>query len=104
MAYKSEPQILKSFAVLVYAPFQRLLSTLRRFPYLETRKLSFDWMDICIQNVNFALRYQSQMIQLAKLIRTGGHQIDAGGLNRAVTQHVGQPGDVLTSLVERSGK
>lgn len=53
MAYKSEPQILKSFAVLVYAPFQRLLSTLRRFPYLETRKLSFDWMDICIQNDNF---------------------------------------------------
>lgn len=53
MAHKSEPQMLESFAVLVYAPFQRLLGTLRRFPYLETRNLSLDWMDVCIQNANF---------------------------------------------------
>lgn len=42
------------------------------------------------QNVKFVLRDKPQAVKLPLVFGPGGHKIDAGGLNTAVAQHIGQ--------------
>ena len=52
------------------------------------------------QIMKFVLSYQTQPFQLPLMFRTRGDQVDSGGLNGAVAQHVGQLGNVPADLVE----
>ena len=44
---------------------------------------------------------QPQPVQLPRMLRAGGQEIDAGGVDGAVAQHVRQFHDVSRSPVER---
>lgn len=44
------------------------------------------------------------MVQFAAVFGAGGHEIDAGGVDAAVPQQVGQLGDVLVQAVEGAGE
>ena len=45
-----------------------------------------------------------EAFQPSGMFRAGGQQVDAGGLNRAVAQHVREPDDVLADTIEGRGK
>ena len=45
-----------------------------------------------------------EAFQPSGMFRAGGQQVDAGGLNRAVAQHVRKPDDVLADTIEGRGK
>lgn len=56
------------------------------------------------QKSHSVLRYQPQPVQLLAVLRAAGDQIDAGGFNRTVPQHVGQLCNILARPVKRRGK
>ena len=47
---------------------------------------------------------QPQSLQLPPVLLTGGHDVDARGVDAAVTQDIRQLGDVLFQIVERPGE
>lgn len=52
------------------------------------------------QIVKIVLSYQSQPLQQTGVFCAGGDQVDAGGFDTAVAQHVGQFRHVPADLVE----
>ena len=50
------------------------------------------------------LYHQAKALDLAAVLGAGGHDIDAGGVNGAVTQNVGKFGNILFDSVKGSGK
>ena len=60
------------------------------------------------QNRNFVnmtkSRHQPQLFHLPRVFGAGGHQIDPGGVDGGVAQHVRQLYDVAAGPIERRGK
>lgn len=56
------------------------------------------------QNVDSVLYDQPHPVQLPLVLCPGGQEIDAGGLNAAVAQHVGQTHDVPVHPVKGRGE
>ena len=54
--------------------------------------------------VSLFLYNQSQPLNFSPVLGSGGHDVDAGGVDAAVAQNVGQPGDVLFNAVEGAGE
>lgn len=54
--------------------------------------------------VFYFLKDQVELFQLAAVLQTGGHDIDAGGFNTAVAQDVRQLGDVLFDAIKGPGE
>ena len=60
---------------------------------------------MCGQNINFvSLRYETQLLQHFGALRARGEEIDAGGLDGGMAQHVGQLCHIPAHPVKRSGK
>ena len=54
--------------------------------------------------VSLFLYNQSQPLNFSPVLGSGGHDVDAGGVDAAVAQNVGQLGDVLFNAVEGAGE
>lgn len=54
--------------------------------------------------VSLFLYNQPQPLDLSSVFGSGGHDIDAGGVDAAVAQNVGRLGDVLFNAVEGAGE
>ena len=52
----------------------------------------------------FRLRHQSQLVKLLRLLLAAHGKIDAGRFDIAVSQHIGQAGNVLAGLVKGRGE
>ena len=48
----------------------------------------------------FFLYYKSQAFDLAAVLKTGGHDIDSGGVNGAVSQNIRQLSDIFFNAVK----
>ena len=53
---------------------------------------------------SFCLDHQTQSFYFSAVLRASGHDIDAGGVNAAVTQDIGKLCDVLFDAVESPSK
>ena len=54
--------------------------------------------------MKFVLSYQTQPLQQAGVFRAGGDEIDPGGLDATVAQHIGQFRHIPADLVKRPGE
>ena len=52
----------------------------------------------------FFLHHKPQLLDFAAVLRARGHDVNAGGVDAAVTQDVGQLGYVLLDPIERAGE
>lgn len=52
----------------------------------------------------FCLCHQAKAVDLPGVLGAGGEQVNAGGVDAAVAQHVGQHGDVVAGAVKGAGK
>ena len=52
----------------------------------------------------FCLTDQSQPIQLSSVLRSGGEQVDSGGGQIAVAQHIGQLHHIVGTAIKRLGE
>lgn len=59
---------------------------------------------LCLPMVAGFLYHETHRLHALAVFRAGGNDIDAGGVDAAVTEDVGELGDILLQAVEHAGK